>query len=231
MRFNSIAFLAGVTPIVGGGGSFSASYVTHAINQTEFENPKVFTGLSVGTAAADRKVYIYFFARGPRTTDTITLSINGGTAFAPLASEMTDGNRLVFVFAADIPTGTSVDLSFNSSGNDFKNCGVASIRVVGSHTALTSSSTIFGTTNGAINTNAGDTIFSGVMYGGDFAAGFFGVPSGFTEHFDEPTRPSIPAQPATLRSGIASGGTPESFPGTVADTGGTSEVVLRLRAT
>lgn len=222
------------TPLAGGGGSFSAAYVSHAINGTEFQNPKAFPGLAIGVADATRRLYVYLYARGPALNDTITLSVNGGAALTPIASERTGNNsRQVLLFAADVPTGTTADFSFTSTGtpgNDFNNCGIAIIRAVGAHSSATSSSVNFASTSTGIATVAGDRVFLGAMFQGDGGAGFFGVPSGFTEHFDEPTRPSIPAQPATLRSGTAVGGSPETFTGTLVDGAGTSELLLRLRA-
>lgn len=210
--------------------SFSAAYVTHAVNGTEFQNPKSFTGLSVGAADATRKLYVFFYVRFPNTTDTVTLSINGGGAISPIASGRFNSARQVFLFEANLATGTTADFSFSSSGSDFNNAGIAIVRAVGSHTALSATSDSGASISTSINTSAGDTIFLGAMYQFDGGSGFFTVPSGFTEHFDEPTRPSIPAQPATLRSGTAAGGTPETFTSTAGGASGVTEVALRLRA-
>lgn len=217
------------TPLAGG-GSFSATYTDHDVNGTEFQHPKVFPGLDIGAADATRRLYVYLFARGMATTDTITLSVNGGGALSPINSIRPNSNRQVLVFSADIPTGTTADFSFSSSGGNFNNCGVAIVRAVGAHTQDTAVSDNSASTSTSIATLAGDRIFLGAMYQSDGAAGFFGAPSGFTEHFDEPTRPSIPAQPATLRSGTAAGGSPETFTGTLGGGSGTSEMLLRLRA-
>ncbi len=215
--------------------SFSAAYVTNLdtafVNGAEFQNPKVFTGLSIGAADATRKLYVYLFQRFGSLTDAVTLSVNGGGAITPLASVRVGSNRQIFLFVADVPTGTTANFSFASGGADLNNAAMAVIRAVGAHTAATQPYDDFGTAPAiAIATNAGDSIFMGAMFNGDGGAGFFTPPAGFTEHFDTPTRPSVPAQPAALFGGTAAGGAPETFTAGVSDGAGTSALLLRLRA-
>jgi hypothetical protein len=228
--FSDVAF---VRQPAGGGPSFAASYLNLTIDSDEFEHPKVFNGVSVGDADSTRVIYAVLYWRSFSTSDSLSLSVNGGSGISPDQAIRAGGARQIAVFPVPLASGTTADFSFTNGDETFLATALSLIRVVGAHTVAyaTNSTTGTNTLPLSINTNAGDTIFCAWARNSGNGGAEYTPPSGFTEHFDQYIAPSsgIP-QPSTLSSGTAAGASPETFTTTGAGNADADGLLIRLRA-
>jgi hypothetical protein len=222
---------AGVT--VGAAASFSAAFVAGSFvnNTNEFQGPKTFPGVAIGEAAASRRLYLPVFMTREQSRP-VTMSVNGGPGISPLAQVRDANFRQCLLFPADVPTGTTADFTIANDGGslDMGTVGLAVIRVVGNHTALTATDASGGTpATVPIATNAGDTLF--VMFEGSETGVTFSPPSGYTAHVNQSLRaPDGPLPQILLASGIAAGGAPEVISAPVSAFQFYAALALRLRA-
>lgn len=235
-NFRSIPFVARARPSGGGGPAFSAAFVasSYVNNNTLFVPTQSFSAVPIGAADSTRRLYIWFWTFGGEA-NTITLSVNGGAGISATEQIRPQGFRQVLLFVADVPTGTTANFVFSTSGTDFQQASMAVVRAVGTHTSATATASPNGTSlDVAINTVAGDTLFVGIMGRQGVANGaFYTPPSGFTEHVDaalKPTDTPNPSAPLFLGSGTAAGGTPQTITTTAADFTESAVLALRLRA-
>jgi hypothetical protein len=229
----STAAASNAIGIAAGGPTFAAAFTARAIDPDEFEHPKVFNGVDIGAADATRRLYVFLYWRAFSTTDSLSLSINGGGAISPTATIRSGGARQIALFEADVPTGTTANFSFTNGDSTFLATGMAVVRAVGAHTSGTATAAPTSTTTPAITatTLSGDRIFL-ALNANNGTNPNYGPPAGFTEAFDEYFAPAsgIP-QPSTLSSGTAAGGSPETFTSTSdASSLDHSVLLLRLRA-
>ncbi len=233
MNFRSIPFVSQARPVAGG-PAFSAAYVpsSYVNNNTTAQVTQSFTAVPIGAADSTRRLYIFMHTFGGEA-NTISLSINGGAPITPVASIRPQGFRQVLLYAADVPTGTTANFTYSTSGVDMNQTSMAVVRAVGAHTSgiATNDPASFPSLDVAINSLAGDSLFVGIMGRQGVANGtFFTPPSGFTEHVDAALIPTGPTSPLFLGSGTAAGGTPETITTTVADFTEAAILALRLRA-
>jgi hypothetical protein len=223
---------AGVT--VGAAAAFSAAFVpgSFLVDFSEFPTTRTFPGVAVGAADSNRRVYVPVFQRFGES-DVIQMAVNGDTPTDPIASLRLGGpTRQVLLYERALPTGTTATFTFTKpGGNDFGATAMAVIRAVGAHTSAFNTADAAATTLPiTLNTLAGDAVFVWSMTGASEGANYFTPPSGFTEHADQPLIPASPYGPLFLGSGVAAGGTPETFTLTKATDALSVGIALRLRA-
>ena len=166
-------------------------------------NPYTCTGISIGTAAADRYIAVSIFIRGNVTISSVTV---GGVSATSIKDQAGGITARCAIFIAAVPTGTTADVVLTLSGAWVRGA-IAIHRLTGLSSAGAAEATASDTTSTAtltLTATAGAAVI-GAYNGG---AGAVGTPfawSGLTEDFD--TTISGGPNGMTGASVIAAGGT------------------------
>jgi hypothetical protein len=145
-----------------------------------------FSGLAIGTAAADRKVVVIISGTGIGGADAVSAVTVGGVSGTAVVSltHSAAGDFTEEIWQADVPTGTTADVVVTWSATQMRSVGVGTYAVYGAASAAAATGTTeTDAANVAMTVPAGGVSFGGT--GSNVSTGSVAWSSNLTEGYDE----------------------------------------------